>query len=102
MSLIRLATPSSVVRSPAPTNPTRVAYYQRFALYLVLVIGIGFRLFHFFYNRSLFIDELYLNISLIKLNFWELATQALAYEQKAPIGYLWAVKLCVLLFGKGK
>lgn len=102
MSLITLATPASGVREPAPASLITVANYQRYALYLVLAIGIGFRLFHYFYNRSLFIDELYLNINLVKLNFWELATQPLAYEQKAPIGYLWTVKACVLLFGKGE
>ncbi|SMB79876.1 hypothetical protein SAMN00120144_4357, partial [Hymenobacter roseosalivarius DSM 11622] len=102
MSRIHLATPAPTVQAPVPTSPTKAEYYQRYALYVGLAIGIGFRLFHFFYNRSLFIDELYLNISLVKLNFWELATQPLAYEQKAPIGYLWVVKLCVMLFGKGE
>ena len=76
--------------------------HQRRALISVLVLGILFRLFHFFYNRSLFIDELYLDINIIKMSFWELATLPFEYEQKAPIGYLWAAKLCVVLFGKGE
>lgn len=96
--------------SIAPALPGRqlepasvsAATYQRFAIYFLIAVGIGIRLFHFFYNRSLFIDELYLDINLIKMSFWELATLPFEYEQKAPIGYLWAVKLCVILFGKGE
>lgn len=75
---------------------------QKIILYSLLIVGISFRLFHFFHNRSLFIDELYLNINLIKMDFWGLATLPFEYEQKAPIGYLWAVKLFVVLFGKGE
>ncbi|MCC9138122.1 glycosyltransferase family 39 protein [Pontibacter silvestris] len=36
------------------------------------------------------------------MNFWELATLPLEYEQKAPIGYLWIVRLFVIFFGKGE
>ncbi|MGY2134038.1 hypothetical protein ACW9KT_17540 [Hymenobacter sp. HD11105] len=76
--------------------------YQKLALVAVIVLGILFRLFHFFHNRSLFIDELYLDVNIIKMTFWELATLPFEYEQKAPIGYLWAAKLFVILFGKGE
>lgn len=67
---------------------------------LLLALGTGARLFHYLDNRSFFIDELYLNVNTIRMGFWELATQPLQYEQKAPIGYLWASRLCVSLFGK--
>ncbi|MET4108312.1 glycosyltransferase family 39 protein [Hymenobacter sp. UYP22] len=72
----------------------------RLLLALVLALGVGVRLFHYFDNRSFFIDEIYLNVNTIKLGFWELATRPFEYEQKAPIGYLWATRLCVLLLGK--
>lgn len=71
-------------------------------IYSVAVIGILFRFFHYIYNRSFWLDEMYLSSSLIKMNFWDLATQQLDYQQKAPIGYLWLVKLSVVLFGKGE
>jgi hypothetical protein len=67
---------------------------------ILLALGIGVRLFHFFNNRSFFIDELYLNVNTVRMGFWALATEPFAYEQKAPIGYLWATRLCILLFGK--
>jgi len=72
----------------------------RIILGLIFCLGILFRLFHYFNNRSLWIDEAYLSISLIKMGFVELATPPLEYEQKAPIGFLWSVKAMVLLFGK--
>ncbi|WP_187261824.1 glycosyltransferase family 39 protein [Pontibacter beigongshangensis] len=78
---------------------------QKLLLWLTLLIiaaGVFLRLYHFIDNRSLWRDELYLAVSLIRMDFWELATQPLAYEQKAPVGYLWAVKLLVVLFGKGE
>ena len=72
----------------------------RILIGLIISAGIFFRLFHYFNNRSLWIDEAYLSISLIKMGFVELATPPLEYQQKAPIGFLWAVRSMVLLFGK--
>jgi hypothetical protein len=68
-------------------------------LYLILFLGTALRLFHFFYNRSLWMDEVYLSTSLVKMNYAELLSQPLYYQQKAPIGFLMLVKLMVNLFG---
>ncbi len=74
---------------------------QRWTIWagVLITAGILLRLFHFFDNRSFWIDEVYLSSSLIQMNFTELMTPPLLYEQKAPIGYLWTVKVLVLLFG---
>lgn len=61
--------------------------------------GILLRLFHFFYNRSLWMDEVYLASSLVKMNYAELVYKTLDYQQKAPIGFLWTVKTFVNLLG---
>lgn len=66
---------------------------------ILIGLGIFFRIFHFFYNRSLWMDEVYLSTSLIKLNYAELAQQSLDYQQKAPLGFLWTVKSFVYLLG---
>ncbi|GAB2712306.1 hypothetical protein GCM10011495_06360 [Hymenobacter frigidus] len=96
----------TTISSPEQAVPS-ARYYnigavsaKSMAIIVVVFIGVFFRVFHFFHNRSLFIDELFLDINLIKLSFWELVAGAFMYEQKAPIGYLWVVKLCVLLLGK--
>ncbi|WP_255897501.1 glycosyltransferase family 39 protein [Rufibacter sediminis] len=69
-----------------------------------LAVGAGslLRLFHWADNRALWRDELYLAASLVRRGFWELATGPLAYEQKAPLGFLWAERLAVELLGKGE
>jgi hypothetical protein len=97
--------PAFLLGAPAPaaalaTPDTRAQAQQQRVLLVLLALGFFFRLFHFFNNRSFFIDELFLNVNIIKLNFWQLATQPFAYEQKAPLGYLWVSRLCVLLLGK--
>lgn len=85
--------------APRPRSSSRPDT-TRWLLGALLALGVGVRLFHFLDNRSFFIDEIYLNVNTIKLGFWELATKPFEYEQKAPIGYLWATRLCVLLLGK--
>jgi 4-amino-4-deoxy-L-arabinose transferase-like glycosyltransferase len=71
----------------------------RILLLITLALGTGLRLFHYFYNRSLWMDEIYLSSSFSHLNYADLATRALDYQQKAPIGFLWLVKLSLNLFG---
>ncbi|WP_165973230.1 glycosyltransferase family 39 protein [Pedobacter sp. ok626] len=44
-------------------------------------------------------DEIYLSSSLIRMNYHELATQPLDYQQKAPIGFLWTVRFFIDIFG---
>ncbi|WP_426061748.1 glycosyltransferase family 39 protein [Hymenobacter sp. B1770] len=73
---------------------------QRRLIFGLLALGMFFRLFHFFNNRSFFIDELFLNVNIIKMGFRELATLPFEYEQKAPLGYLWSARFFVALFGK--
>ncbi|UOR05463.1 glycosyltransferase family 39 protein [Hymenobacter aerilatus] len=80
-------------------RPTQLVAWRVF-FWLLLACGVALRLFHFFDNRSLWIDEVYVANSLIRMNFEQLAQPALEYEQKAPILFLWLCRLSVLLFGK--
>jgi len=66
---------------------------------IILLIGSAIRLFHFINNRSLWMDEIYLCSSFAHMDYLELASNVLDYQQKAPIGFLWMVKLCTDLFG---
>lgn len=96
--------PELLTRQPPPLAQSRRFFIdgelQRQLIYVLLALGLFFRVFHFFNNRSLFIDELFLSVNVIKLNFWQLATGPFEYQQKAPIGYLWASRFFVLLLGK--
>ena len=69
---------------------------------LVLFLGIALRLFHYFYNRSLWTDEIYLTAGIAAMDFQELLSQPLPYMQKAPIGYLLICRLFVVLFGNNE
>jgi hypothetical protein len=73
--------------------------YAKQADYVLAAIGTLLRLFHFFNNRSLWEDEVYLSTGIVKLKFWALISQPLPYQQKAPLGYLLASKLCLSGFG---
>lgn len=75
---------------------------QKNLILSIIWIGIFLRLFHFFDNRSLWRDEIYLATSLIEMDLFNLIFSPLEYEQKAPIGFLWFSKLGVLLLGKGE
>lgn len=68
-------------------------------IYILILLGIGLRLFHYFHNRSLWMDEVYLSSSLVRMDYLQLATQPLDYQQKAPIGFLWTVKTFLHLLG---
>jgi 4-amino-4-deoxy-L-arabinose transferase-like glycosyltransferase len=65
---------------------------------IIVLAGIALRIFQFLNNRSLWEDEVFLASSLIRMNFLELATLPLDYQQRAPVGFLWMSRLCVVLF----
>ncbi|MBB2148410.1 glycosyltransferase family 39 protein [Pedobacter gandavensis] len=68
-------------------------------LVIFLIIGIAIRLYHYLYNRSLWMDEVYLSSSFLRMDGLEILTKPLYYQQKAPIGFLLFVKYTVQLFG---
>lgn len=81
--------PTSGRQAPSGASP----------LSALLIAGVFLRLFHFFDNRSLWLDEIYLAINIISSGFADLTAPLLQYQQKAPVGFLWMVKSSVLLFG---
>ncbi|RDV14205.1 hypothetical protein DXT99_15545 [Pontibacter diazotrophicus] len=92
-----------VSKSPVlPSAGGRVNKEWITVVWILMGAGVFFRLFHFLDNRSLYVDEIFLATSLVKMNFWELTAPMLEYEQKAPLGFLWMERLMVLLFGTGE
>jgi len=86
---------------PAPRQEINDTVASRWKILAagIIALGIFLRLYHFLDNRSLWEDELFLASSLIRMDFHSLATLPLDYQQRAPLGFLWAVRLCVVLFG---
>jgi hypothetical protein len=64
----------------------------------VLTLGVAVRTAHFFANRSLWLDEAMLGLNIGERSFAELL-QPLAFNQAAPVGFLWLEKLAVTLLG---
>jgi len=73
---------------------------EQLAILILLSSGVFLRLFHYLENRSLWEDEVFLASSLIHMNFHELATSPLEYQQRAPVGFLWLSHLFVVMFDK--
>ena len=69
---------------------------------VTIFLGIALRLFHYFYNRSLWTDEIYLSAGIVDMSFTELLSKPLPYMQKAPVGYLLMSHLFVVLFGNNE
>jgi hypothetical protein len=69
-------------------------------LYGIIGVGIILRCAKYLANRSLWLDESFLALNLIKKNFFEL-TQSLDYYhyQAAPVAFLMIEKLSICLFG---
>lgn len=75
---------------------------ERGIILLILVLGLAFRCFHFFSNRSLWTDEFYLCSGLLHMDYVNLATNVMDYQQKAPIGFLWTVKSFIKVWGNSE
>ena len=71
---------------------------QAFLCISVILIGAAFRLSQYVANRSLWIDEAAVALSIIHRSFVGLA-QPLDYDAGAPLGYLFFQKLLTVLFG---
>lgn len=47
-------------------------------------------------------DEVYLTSGMLHMGYWDLATKVMDYEQKAPIGFLWMVRLFLDMGGNSE
>lgn len=69
--------------------------------WIIVIAGIGLRLFVYLQNRDLMLDESNIARNIFERGFRAL-TQPLSYEQYAPPVFLWIVKVCSILFGFGE
>jgi len=67
----------------------------------VVAFGIVLRLIRYLSDRSLRVDEAYLAINLMTRSYRDLL-ETLDFNQGAPIGFLWAERLMLELFGDGE
>lgn len=88
---------------PKPIRPplwAQATPQTRLGLAFALLIGLGLflRIWQYAFNRSLWLDEAYLATSIVSRTMGDLLTHPLANDQVAPLGFLWLVKISVLLW----
>jgi uncharacterized membrane protein len=91
---------NSLATTAHVTNNARINWQK--LSYAVIGLGILIRVFHFVVNRSLWLDEIYLSSSLLKMNLAQLISSPLDYQQQAPLGLLVLVKTSVMTFGNNE
>ncbi|HEY1250647.1 MAG TPA: glycosyltransferase family 39 protein [Thermoanaerobaculia bacterium] len=77
----------------------RNARLIRLAMGVVLLGGLAVRLWEYFGNASLWVDELALSENILHRSLPELLVRGLTLGQSAPPGFLAAVKISTFLFG---
>ena len=65
----------------------------------LVLLGVGLRLWEYFFNRSLYLDEILLTRSIVGMPLRELLTKPLLMDQVAPRGFLLIERLVVIVFG---
>ena len=68
-------------------------------LVVLVVIGIGLRLWQYIANTSLWLDEILLASNILHRSMWELLMAPLTYGQVAPKGFVFLEKLATLSLG---
>lgn len=66
---------------------------------LVIIAGFGTSIYMLIVNRSLWVDEAAFAYSFSQRNLFNLTTSVFAWDQIAPIIYLYIVKIITLIFG---
>ena len=64
----------------------------------VLALGLIVRIATYLQRRSLWYDEAMLSLNILGRSIWRL-TDPLAYNQAAPIGFLWSTRLVTGIVG---
>lgn len=84
--------------SPAPPRSQR---YVAGAATVLVALGLAIRLRQYLSLRSIWNDEALLALNIIDRGFADLL-RPLDFNQGAPVGFLWGVKLSILVFGPGE
>lgn len=82
-------------------SPVRLPAHLTPIIFGVLTLGVAARTAHYFANRSLWLDEAMLALNIGERSFAGLL-DPLAFNQAAPLGFLWLEKLAVTLLGVGE
>ena len=97
--LVHSTTPTDKPAMPTViSHPAETSANDRLWFGIAIAAGMALRFTHYFSNRSFMLDEALLAQNVCARGFLELM-QPLVYDQGAPLGFLWLLKLCTLAFG---
>ena len=68
----------------------------------IVAIGVFLRLFHYFYNRLLWVDEAMLSLNVINYSVMQLFSPLVNPFQIPPIGFLLIEKFAVMVIGSNE
>lgn len=80
------------------TDQTRSEGLAKAVVWVLLCLGVVLRLRAYFFDRSLWLDEAYLALNIMARSF-AMLMGPLDFSQVAPIGFLFAERVAVNLFG---
>src|SRR5438067_1920310 len=86
---------------PTAPLPVRWPFLAVMGAVAIIAIGAALRTKMFLGGRSLWLDEAMLALNLQRRSFAGLL-RPLDFDQAAPIGYLWLVKIVMTCFGDGE
>jgi hypothetical protein len=82
-----------------PARIPRAFYHPRMMIFLVMLLGIGLRVWAYVRDTSLYLDEILLARNILQLPLSHLLTKPLALDQVAPRGFLLFERLAVATLG---
>ena len=74
-------------------------YYSRWFLLVLIFIGIALRLYQYLINHTLWLDEAFIAINIIRSNYSELLSPLKYYNQAAPVIFLLVTKFITKVWG---
>jgi hypothetical protein len=80
------------------SEPPRTGNLARVVVWILLALGVALRLRVYLFNRSLWLDEAMLALNIMARPFGRLM-EPLEFNQAAPLGFLFAERTAVNLFG---
>lgn len=85
--------------APGPWNAASRPHPASPLVGLLVLVGAGLRLWQYFADASLWIDEIAVAENVVRTPLSRLVTEPLALDQVAPPGFLAALKLSTVVFG---
>lgn len=83
-------------------NKILKACYSKWFIWTIMIIGIGLRLHQYLLNHTLWLDEAFIAVNVIRSNFKELLFPLRYYNQAAPVLFLESIKFITKIWNNSE